>query len=180
MAKVLIPLPRKDFDPSEAAVSWSVLKQFGHSVNFATPDGRPAEADDMMLSGQGLDVWGFLPGLKHVAAIGRLMRANADARAAYARMQADPAYQAPVSWAQIRDEDFDGLLLPGGHRARGMREYLESETLQRLVADFFAAGSSCHSLMPPRRPSVLLTVLTFGGSLKSIVAALPPPIYSRS
>ena len=151
MAKVLIPLPRQDFDPSEAAVSWSVLKRLGHSVAFATPDGRPAVADDMMLTGKGLDVWGFLPGLKHLTAIGRLMRANADARAAYARMQEDPAYQAPLSWAQIRREDFDGLLLPGGHRARGMREYLESETLQRLIAAFFAAGlpvaAVCHGVL---------------------------------
>jgi putative intracellular protease/amidase len=151
MAKVLIPLPRRDFDPSEAAVSWNVLKRLGHSVAFATPDGRPGEADDIMLSGEGLDVWGFLPGLKHIVAIGRLMRANADARAAYARMQDDPAYRAPLSWSQIRREDFDGLLLPGGHRARGMREYLESETLQRLVADFFAAGlpvaAICHGVL---------------------------------
>ena len=151
MAKVLIPLPRRDFDPSEAAVSWSVLKHLGHSVTFATPDGRPGAADDMMLSGEGLDVWGFLPGLKHVVAIGRLMRANAEARVAYARMRDDPAYKAPLSWSQIRREDFDGLLLPGGHRARGMREYLESETLQRLVADFFAAGlpvaAICHGVL---------------------------------
>jgi putative intracellular protease/amidase len=151
MAKVLIPLPRRDFDPSEAAVSWRMLKRLGHSVAFATPDGRPGEADDMMLSGEGLDVWGFLPGLKHIVAIGRLMRANADARAAYARMGDDPAYKAPLSWSQIRREDFDGLLLPGGHRARGMREYLESETLHRLVADFFAAGlpvaAICHGVL---------------------------------
>jgi putative intracellular protease/amidase len=151
MANVLIPLPRRDFDPSEAAVSWSVLKRLGHSVAFATPDGRPAAADDMMLTGEGLDVWGFLPGLKRIAAVGRLMRANAQARTAYARMQDDPAYQAPLSWAQIRREDFDGLLLPGGHRARGMREYLESETLQRLVADFFATGlpvaAVCHGVL---------------------------------
>jgi putative intracellular protease/amidase len=148
MAKILIPLPRRDFDPSEAAVSWSVLKRLGHSVTFATPDGRPGAADDLMLSGKGLDVWGFLPGLKHVVALGRMMRANADARRAYAQMHVDPAYQAPLTWSQIHRRDFDGILLPGGHRARGMREYLESETLQRLVADFFAAelpvAAICH------------------------------------
>jgi putative intracellular protease/amidase len=165
MAKVLIPFPRKDFDPSEAAVSWSVLKRLGHSVTFATPDGRPGEADDMMLSGEGPDVWGFLPGLKHIVAIGRLMRANAEARQAYARMQEDPAYKAPLIWSQIRHADFDGLLLPGGHRARGMREYLESETLQRLVAEFFAAGlpvaAICHG--------VLLAARSRGGGGRSVL-----------
>jgi putative intracellular protease/amidase len=51
----------------------------------------------------------------------------------------------------VRREDFDGLLLPGGHRARGMREYLESEILQKLVSEFFAAGlpvaAICHGVL---------------------------------
>ncbi len=151
MAKVLIPIPARDFDPSEVAVSWSVLKRLGHSVTFATPDGQPGRADDMMITGEGLDLWGFLPGLKHFVVIGRLMRANADARRDYPAMLADPAYRAPVPWRQVRREDFDGLLLPGGHRARGMREYLESEVLQKLVAEFFAAGAPvaaiCHGVL---------------------------------
>jgi putative intracellular protease/amidase len=151
MAKVLIALPNRDFDPSEVAISWSVLKRLGHGVTFATPDGQPGHADDMMLTGEGLDIWGFLPGLKHLVAIGRLMRANADARNAYAAMEQDPAFRAPLSWRQVRREDFDGLLLPGGHRARGMRDYLESEVLQKLVAEFFAAGlpvaAVCHGVL---------------------------------
>jgi putative intracellular protease/amidase len=151
VAKVLIPIPHRDFDPSEAAISWSVLKRLGHSVTFATPDGQPGRADDMMLTGEGLDIWGFLPGLKHLVAIGRLMRANADARAAYAAMEQDAVFRAPLSWRHARVADFDGLLLPGGHRARGMREYLESKALQKLVAEFFAAdlpvAAICHGVL---------------------------------
>jgi putative intracellular protease/amidase len=151
MAKVLIPLPQRDFDPSEVAISFSVLKRLGHSVTFATPDGQPGHADDLMLTGEGLDIWGFIPGLKHLIGIGRLMRANADARNAYAAMEQDPAFKAPLSWRQVRRDNFDGLLLPGGHRARGMREYLESEVLQKLVAEFFAAGlpvaAICHGVL---------------------------------
>ena len=151
MAKVLIPLPYRDFDPSEAAISWSVLKRLGHSVAFATPDGQPGRADDMMLTGEGLDIWGFLPGLKRLVAIGRLMRANSAARNAYAAMEQDPAFKNPLPWRRVRRADFDGLLLPGGHRARGMRGYLESEVLQKLVAEFFAAGlpvaAVCHGVL---------------------------------
>jgi putative intracellular protease/amidase len=151
MAKVLIPIPTRDFDPTEVAVSWSVLKRLGHSVTFATPDGRPGRADDMMITGEGLDFWGFVPGLTHLTVIGRLMRANADARQDYAAMLADAAYRAPLPWRQVRREGYDGLLLPGGHRARGMREYLESEVLQKLVAEFFAAGlpvaAICHGVL---------------------------------
>ena len=151
MARVIIPIPHRDFDPSEVAVGWNVLRKLGHAVTFATPDGEPGYADDMMLTGEGLDFWGFVPGLKRLTAVGRLMRANADARRAHAAMEQDPAFQHPLSWRQVRREDFDGLFLPGGHRARGMREYLESEVLQKLVAAFFAAdlpvAAICHGVL---------------------------------
>jgi len=151
MARVLIPIPSRDFDPSEVAVSWSVLKRLGHSVTFATPDGRPGHADDLMLTGEGLDFWGFIPGLRRFTAVGRLMRANAPARAAYAAMERDAAFTSPLVWREVGLEDFDGLLLPGGHRARGMREYLESDILQKLVSEFFAAGrpvaAICHGVL---------------------------------
>ena len=151
VANVLIPIPSRDFDPTEVAVSWSVLRRIGHSVVFATPDGRMGRADDLMLTGEGLDLWGFIPGLRRLTAVGRLLRANAPARAAYAAMEQDAAFKAPLAWRDVRREDFDGLLLPGGHRARGMREYLESEILQKLVGEFFAAGlpvaAICHGVL---------------------------------
>ena len=39
MARVLIPIPRRDFDPTEVAISWEVLTYLGHEVVFATPGG---------------------------------------------------------------------------------------------------------------------------------------------
>jgi putative intracellular protease/amidase len=151
MARVLIPLPARDFDPSEAAVSWQVLSNAGHIVTFATPDGQPAAADDMMLTGQGLDLWSEIPFLRNLPLIGLLMRANSDARNAYAAMIADPYYSKPLRWDAIDPTAFEALLLPGGHRARGMREYLESATLQRYVADFFDAqkpvAAICHGVL---------------------------------
>ena len=151
MARVLILLPARDFDPSEAAVSWQVLSNAGHTIVFATPDGRPAAADEMMLTGEGLDLWGAIPLLAKLPLIGLLMRANRDARNAYAAMIADRAYAAPLRWDALDSSAFDGLLLPGGHRARGMREYLESKILQRCVADFFDAhkpvAAICHGVL---------------------------------
>ena len=151
MARVLIPLPARDFDPSEAAVSWQVLSNAGHAVSFATPDGGPALADDMMLTGEGLDLWGAVPLLRHLPLIGLLMRANRDARDAYAAMIADRNYAAPLRWVAIDVASFDGLLLPGGHRARGMCQYLESEKLKSCVAEFFASGKPvaaiCHGVL---------------------------------
>ena len=151
MARVLILLPARDFDPSEAAVSWQVLSNAGHTVTFATPDGQPAAADDMMLTGQGLDFWSAIPLLRNLPLVGLLMRANSDARKAYAAMIADVDYSAPLRWDAVDASVFDALLLPGGHRARGMRDYLESDILKNIVARFFdeekPVAAICHGVV---------------------------------
>lgn len=151
MARVIIPLPSHDFDPTEVAVSWSVLAAHGHEIRFATPDGLPARADPIMVTGRGLDPWSRLPLLGELKLLGLLLRANGDARRAHAAMIATPAYRAPVRWQELDAGDDDALLLGGGHRARGMREFLESPTLQRLVATFFAldkpVGAICHGVL---------------------------------
>ncbi len=150
-ARVLVLLPARDFDPSEAAVSWQVLARAGHTVVFATPEGRPAAADDMMLTGKGLDPWGAVPLLRNLPLVGLLMRANRDARTAYADMITEANYLAPLRWDAVDPSAYDALLLPGGHRARGMREYLESEILQNIVADFFETekpvAAICHGVL---------------------------------
>jgi putative intracellular protease/amidase len=148
---ILIPIPNRDFDPSEVAVSWRILKDSGCEVVFATPDAGRAEADPMMLTGEGLDIWGWMPGLRRVVLVGRFMRADRDARDAYAQLAADSAFGAPLTYADLDLDGFDGLLLPGGHRARGMRAYLESRPLQRFVAAFFDSGKPvgaiCHGVL---------------------------------
>jgi hypothetical protein len=50
--------------------------------------------------------------------IGRFLRANKNARTAYAQMLQSPEYQHPLTWAQAALDGVDALLLPGGHRAR--------------------------------------------------------------
>lgn len=148
--KILCPLPQRDFDPTEAAVSWKILHAAGHEIRFATPDGARAYADPLMISGEGLDVWGFIPGLKKIRLLGLLLRAQAPARAAYAEMEQDAHFRAPLRYDQLSVAAYDALLLPGGH-AKGMRDYLESKTLQTVVADFFDANKPvaavCHGVV---------------------------------
>ena len=148
--KILVPLPRHDSDPTEVAVSWSVLRDAGHQLIFATPDGSMAESDPLMLTGEGLDVWGFIPGLNKLPLIGLALRAHRPAREAYQMLLDDARFKKPVRYANLRMMDFDALLLPGGH-AKGMREYLESTELQSLVADFFDANKPvaavCHGVV---------------------------------
>jgi len=149
LATVLVPLPRIDFDPTEAGVPWRVLTGAGHAFVFATPDGAPAQADPRMLQGTGLGV------------LAPMLRAQSNAVADHDRMTRSEAYRAPIAWTDIADGlaagRFDALLLPGGH-APGMREYLESPLLQAAVADFFErdrpVAAICHGTVLAARSRV--------------------------
>tara|TARA_B110000503_G_scaffold38738_2_gene63623 strand:+ start:355 stop:1095 length:741 start_codon:yes stop_codon:yes gene_type:complete len=133
-----MPLPSRDFDPTETGVPWLELTRRGHHVRFATPDGRIAKADPRMVHGTRL------------GPLKSLLRADKNAMAAYEAMVEDPAFKSPWDYTQATCQTIDGLLLPGGH-ARGMREYLESLTLQVLVARAFKrdipVGAICHGVV---------------------------------
>ncbi len=149
MATILVPLPRHDFDPTEAGVPWRVLTEAGHQFVFATPGAAPAQADPRMLHGTGLG-W-----------LSPMLRAQSGAVADHDRMAQSPAYRAPIAWTAIADglaaNRFDALLLPGGH-APGMREYLESALLQSAVATFFErdlpVAAICHGTVLAARSRV--------------------------
>jgi putative intracellular protease/amidase len=148
---VVIPLPRRDFDPSEVAVSWRIVRAAGYQVRFATPDGQPAEPDPRMLTGIGLDAWSNIPGLRRLPLLGLLLRARQGAREACEALQHDGEFLQPLRYDQLRVDDFAGVVLPGGHWARGMREYLEAPVLQQVVGAFFSSGKPvgaiCHGVV---------------------------------
>jgi hypothetical protein len=79
--RVVMPLPNVDFDPTEVCVSWEYLHSAGYEVVFATENGDRAYADPIMVSGEGLDPWGFIPGLKNsFFSVGYYERAKVRAR----------------------------------------------------------------------------------------------------
>jgi putative intracellular protease/amidase len=174
MKRVLIPLPQCDFDPSEAAVSWRVLTDSGIQVAFSTPTGAVSDgADPLMLSGEGLDLWSRIPSLQSLKLLGLILRANSAARRDYSSMIANDLYRNPIAYDAIDRGQWDGLLLPGGHCARGMRPYLENGKLQSSIAGFFAAAKPvaaiCHgallvarSISPKTGKSVLYGRKTTG------------------
>lgn len=151
MATVLIPIPDRDFDPTEVAVSWKVLTRSGHRVIFATESGTPGVADDIMVTGRGLDIWSALPLLGAIPLIGLTLRANKDGRDAYRDMMQSNEFRHPLTWAAASLDGVDALLLPGGHRARGMRSYIDGDVLHRLVVAAFARGlvvaAICHGVL---------------------------------
>jgi putative intracellular protease/amidase len=134
MARVLIPVPDRDFDVTEAAVPWKLLTAAGHEVVFATEQaGTTPAADPLLLDGS----------------LGKLGPA-AEPRALYDQMAASAPFTRPIAWADIDPNAFDGLVLPGGH-APGMRQYLGSELLQGKVAAFWRTGrpvgAICHGVI---------------------------------
>lgn len=134
MARVLLPLPDCDFDVTEVSVPWRVLSDAGHDVVFATERGGAAPAAD--------------PRLLDGVLFGKL-GAEPEPKAFYRELERDRAFRSPAAWAEVTIDDYDGLLLPGGH-APGMRQYLESESLQSLVAGFWAGSTPTSH--PPARP----------------------------
>lgn len=142
MAKVLMCLPKREFDPTESGVPWQVLSAAGHRVEFATEDGSVAACDPKTLTGTGLGPFGPFLGSKS---------RDADA---YRQMEADPQFQSPAAWADVDASTYDALLIPGGH-AQGMRPMLESAAVQQIIVSFFQrdapVATVCHGVLAVAR-----------------------------
>jgi len=104
------------------------------AVVFATEQGATPAADPLLLTG---------------VLFGQL-GAEAEPKAFYTELLADPAFRRPIAWREIVPEDYDGLILPGGH-APGMRRYLDSAVLQAKVLAFWQlsrpVGAICHGVL---------------------------------
>jgi putative intracellular protease/amidase len=133
--RVLLPIPDRDFDVTEVAVPWRILRDAGHDVVFATERaGTVPAADPRLLNGVLFGQLGAAP----------------EARAWYYELVAAPEFSATVAWAGLDPAAFDGLILPGGH-APGMRQYLGSPVLSEQVSRFWAlnrpVGAICHGVL---------------------------------
>jgi len=123
--KIPIPLPDKDFNPSEVAVPWKIYTHAGFAVIFATVDGQRAHADPIMLHGQGLDPLGFIPLLKNIRVPGLPLRANRAARTACAGMQNDVLN--PLRFDRLRVTEFAALFYAVTEIEASMPCMVESE-----------------------------------------------------
>ena len=136
--RIIFPLPSYGCDPSEVAIPWKILSEKGFEIVFCTPNGNKATTDQIMLTGKKLGV------LKSVLA------ARQDAVAAYSELERCEAFKNPLKYSEAKEEDFDAILLPGGHD-KPVKEYLESEILQKLIASFFTktkpVAAICHGVV---------------------------------
>lgn len=140
MARIWMPLPDLDFDPTEAAVGWHLLRAAGHEVVFATATGVSPRCDRRLIDGVLFGQLGALP----------------EPRALYREMESAAA--APISFAEVDPAAFDALWLAGGH-APGMRQYLEDEVLRGKVRGFWSLGrpvaAICHGVIVLARAGLL-------------------------
>lgn len=131
---ILIPLPDHDFDPTETATPWRVCAKRGWKTTFATEHGQVAAADPRLLLG-------FMRGP---------MGAGPQGLADYQWMTQSREYQEPIKFTDIRVDDYDALLLAGGH-APGMKQFLESKIIQEKTVTFFkqqkCVGAICHGVL---------------------------------
>lgn len=138
MHKILIPLPSYGADPTEVAIPWKILTQNNCEITFITPRGEKAVLDPLMLKGQRLGIWKSL------------LKTRKDAVDATEAMCRSEEFCAPANYSAICAQDFDALLLPGGHD-KGVKEYLESSILQSLVVEFFKlelpVAAICHGVV---------------------------------
>ncbi len=65
-------------------------------------------------------------------------------------MLEDPAFAAPLKWGDVVADEYDALLLVGGH-AQGMKRFLESPVVHGIAAHFWDArrpvGAVCHGVL---------------------------------
>jgi len=138
MARILFPLPDRDFDVTEVAVPWKLLIEAGHQVAFATEDGATPACDPLLITGVVFGALGARP----------------EPIAFYRELERSPEFVTPQRWADVDPGAFDALFLAGGH-AKGMRQYLGSDTVQRLTAAFFATtkpiAAICHGVLVAAR-----------------------------
>ncbi len=142
MKNILIPLPNYGSDPTEVSIPWKVLSENGFNITFATPQGEKAMVDLQMLHGKRLGIWRGL------------LKTGINAVDAHSAMKQSNAFNNPIKYADIREQNFDAIFLPGGHDKR-IKEYLESDILQQQIVAFFESnkpvGAICHGVILPAR-----------------------------
>lgn len=148
MARVLLVPSALDCDPSEVALPWSILTAAGHSVVTATTTKQKPVADPVMLTGKGL------------GPLAPILMARKDAVDAWSAYQSCFERGAPnvTAVSDVDVEEFAAVVFPGGH-AKGMREFLESNDVQRVARDAFTqqkiVGAICHGVVVLARAGVL-------------------------
>ena len=136
--RIIFPLPSYGCDPSEVAIPWKILSEKGFEIVFCTPNGNKATTDQIMLTRKKTRSFKICFGSQTRCCSG------------YSELERCEAFKNPLKYSEAKEEDFDAILLPGGHD-KPVKEYLESEILQKLIASFFTktkpVAAICHGVV---------------------------------
>src|SRR6266516_4214307 len=154
--RVLMPVPDSDFDVTEVAVPWHVLTAAGHEVVFASERaGASLTGDPKLLTGV---IFGQLG-------------AEPEPQQLYREMTGTAPFQSPIAWADLQPDQYDGLILAGGH-APGMRQYLDNSVLRDKIAQFWAlhrpVGAICHGVLVIASDLIPPSLRRFLGSIQRV------------
>jgi len=146
--KILMPLPDRDFDPTECALAWKILKEdYKYEVDFATENGATPKCDQITLKGEGLNfITKIIFNLLDVRVKQKIVLQ------AYESMENDINFKSPYAWNMgvVRFSDYDGIWISGGH-AQGMRQLLGCTYLQRQLAEYWELkkpiAAVCHGVL---------------------------------
>lgn len=135
--KVLILLPECDYDPTESSLPWKAMQQAGYSLTFTTPEGKVAAADTRLTD-------------KGFSLLSPFLMTRKPDISVYFQMAASPEFQNPVPYDEIIPQDFDALLIPGGH-APGMKTMMESSFAHTICRYFMdnnlPLAAVCHGVL---------------------------------
>lgn len=146
---IIMPLSDKDFDPTEAALAWYILKNdYNYHIEFVTENGLATPRCDMItLKGEGL---GFFT--KLVFNLINVLVKQQIVFKAYDLMQNDPNFLKPRSWKSkdFKFSDYDGVWIAGGH-AEGVKQLLDSEELKMQISEYWQLkrpiAAVCHGVL---------------------------------
>lgn len=126
---------------TETAVPFTIFKDAGYAITFATEAASVPKCDAKMLEG----ITQVILGAKKAVV------------EQYNTMAASPEWNAPISWKTegFSLDDYDLVFLPGGHE-KGVRQVIDSPDVHALIRDYFpktkkpskkVVGAVCHGVM---------------------------------
>ena len=134
--KILVPLPTIGYDPTETCVAVTLLKKnMGHTIIFATPDGKMSEGCDPHV------LQGFVKGL--------LLKTKPEVVEYYTDMITWEEYLNPISYDNIVPNNYDALVLVGGHHP-GMKTFLASKILHDKISEFYSLSTTTSATTKPK------------------------------
>ena len=122
----------------ETAVAYTVFKEAGFDVQFATETGNAPRCDERMISGISGKLLVGIGSRKYQSVQKTKASLGCQSRCYKEIMIEDPVAKIPLSWSDpsFSFAEYDLIYFTGGHD-KAVRQAIDSEVLQKHVASYF-------------------------------------------